>query len=158
MTFDPGTDPTLEDIAEWLHERLNEFEPGCVASTQVLTIAGNPAVLTDILNLSAYPFLGLHLIRATGENLEQCEGGIEYILPVNNQNKKISLAWFGKALARALREYNDQLLGDDALDGGSLQVIKNPSSFVSEHDMQGRGSGLFHQLRFRFEYWDRAEV
>ena len=153
MTFDPSTDPTLEDLADWLHERLNELSPGCVAKTTVLTGANSRDFLLDSQPLTAYPLLALHQERAEGEALEHATAGIEFIVPVTMQNKGVSFVWMQKAIALALSEYNDYLLNTDG-----LPVLKNPPNLAANQDVIGRGSGIFLRVSVRFGYWDRAEV
>lgn len=151
--FDPGSDPVLEDIADWLHERLNELSPGCVAKTTALTGANSRDFLLDSQPMTAYPLLAIHQESAEGEALEQATAGIEYIVPVTMQNKGASFVWIQKAIALALREYHDKQLAS----GGSL-TLKNPPNFSANQDVVGKGSAIFLRVSVRFEYWDWAEV
>ena len=152
MAFDPLTSPTLEPLCEYLYYRLNELQPGAVAKAIVFSGAASAGYVTDISSLTSYPLLAIHQESAMGEDLQRCQGGIEYLLPVDMQRKFASIDWVGKAIALVLREYQDQHLNREDLD------FLIDTNFVCNPSVFGRGAGVFLSLNFRFSYWDRAAI
>lgn len=152
MAFDPLTSPTLDPLCEYLYYRLNELQPGSVAKSVVFSGAANSGYVTDVSALTAYPLLAIHQESAEGEDLERCQGGIEYLLPIDLQRKFASIDWIGKAIALVLREYHDTYQNREDLD------FLIDTQFRADAGVLGRGSGVFLALNFRFSYWDRATV
>lgn len=152
MAFDPLTSPTLEPLCEYLYYRMNELQPGAVAKAIVFSGAANSGYVQDVSALTSYPLLALHQESAQGEDLQRCQGGIEYLLPIDLQRKFASIDWVGKAISLCLREYHDQYLNREDL--GFLI----DTNFVCNPSVVGRGAGVFLSLNFRFSYWDRASI
>lgn len=140
--INPLSDPTLEHLAKYLYEGLNRLEPRSLASYQILSGTTAP----EIQALSKFPMLALHRIRCSGERLQNCTVGLEYILPVAAlELQGASFRWVEETVSFLLSEYD--LRGDAAC------KIKL-GDLTSEARTVGRSGIVFQILEISFPIVD----
>jgi hypothetical protein len=117
----PYHDPALETLAEFVANHLAKIQPDCVK--RYITSEIPPPVVDE------YPLLQLQNLSSAGEDLQNCRGSIRYVDINNNmqagEHGELGLRWIEKAIAQALRQYQQIQDCEMTLSLGNLQEIKS---------------------------------